>query len=106
VNSIVADAMVTIGSLLDITNNILKHEFLVEQLLVPSFKVPKSKFVCEIVGLSDPWYHEKISYLKHEILPKNITSNLKRTFVKNTSHFFIIGVPKVPYYVALTLTKP
>jgi hypothetical protein len=91
VNNRAADTMATIVFLLDIPKNIAKHEFLVEQLLVPSFEVPKSEWVCEIIGLDDPWYHDIFAYLKHGILPNNITSNLKRTFVKKTSRFVIIG---------------
>lgn len=91
VNNRAANTMATIGSLLDIQKNIAKHEFLVEQLLIPSFEVPESEWVCEIVGLSDPWYRDIFAYLKHGILLDNITSNLKRTFVKKTSRFVIIG---------------
>jgi hypothetical protein len=77
VNNKAADAMETIGSLLDILKNILKHEFLVEKLLVPFFEVPEFEWVCEIIGPSDPWYHNIFSYLRNKILLDNITSNLK-----------------------------
>lgn len=57
--------MATIGSLLDILKNIAKHELLVDQLLIPSFEVPESEWVCEIVGPSDLWYDKIFTYLKH-----------------------------------------
>jgi ribonuclease HI len=90
INNRARDAMATIGSLLDIPKNMAKHEFLVEQLLVPSFEVPEFEWVCEIIGPSDSWYHDIFSYLKHEILLDVITPNLKITFVKKTSRFVII----------------
>lgn len=91
VNNRLVDTMETIGSFLDIPKNILKHEFLVEKLLIPSFKVPKCKWVCKIISHGDLWYHDIFSYLKHGILLKNITPNLKRTFIKKASHFVIVG---------------
>jgi hypothetical protein len=75
------NSMDTIGSLLEIPNNIHQYEFLVEKLLVPYFKVSEYEFVCEIIGPSDPWYQKIFTYLKRGILPNNITSNLKKTFV-------------------------
>lgn len=89
-NNRAKNAMAMIGSLLDIPKNILKHEFLVEQFIIASFEVPDFDFVCEIIRPDDPWYHDIFSYLKHEILPDNITSNLKKTFVKKSSYFVIL----------------
>ena len=45
-----ADAMATIASMIDMPQNVEHCEFLVEQLLIPSFELPQAKFVCELVG--------------------------------------------------------
>lgn len=42
INNRAVDAMEIIGSLLDIPQNIRKYEFLVEQLLIPTFDILKS----------------------------------------------------------------
>lgn len=62
-NNKAKDTMAMIGSLLDIPSNVPKHELLIEQLLMPAVEVPESEFVCEIVGPSDPRYHEIYTYL-------------------------------------------
>lgn len=83
--------METIGSLLDIPRNIPKQEFLVEQLLIPTFGVPEFEFVCEIVGPDDPWYHDIYTYLRIGVFLIDITLNLKINFFKKLSHFVILG---------------
>ena len=46
--------MATIASMIDMPHNIECCEFLVEQLLIPAFKLPQSDFVCELVGPNSP----------------------------------------------------
>ena len=76
-NNRATDAMATIGSLLDIPHNVPKYEFLIEQLLIPTFEVLESEYVCEIVGPGDPWYHDICTYLHIGVIPTNLLSNLK-----------------------------
>jgi hypothetical protein len=90
-NNRAANVMATIDSLLDIPRDTTKYDFLVEKILMPYFEVPESKFLCDIFGPSDPWYHKIFTYLKRGILLDNISLNLKKTFVKNSTHFFILG---------------
>lgn len=90
-NNRVAYVMETIRSLLDMLNNILKCEFLVEQLLIPTFKILESEFVCVIVGPRSLWYHSIFTYLNRRTLPSDITPNLKKTFVKKESRFVVLG---------------
>lgn len=58
-----ADAMETIGSLLNIPSNVSQFEFLVEQLLVPTYDIPELEMVCELVGPNSPWYQDIYDYL-------------------------------------------
>lgn len=51
------------GSLLDIPNNVRQYKFLVEHLLIPTFHIPKSEMVCELVGPKFPWYQDVYDYL-------------------------------------------
>jgi hypothetical protein len=53
-NNRVVNVMETIGSLLDIPQNILKYEFLVEQLFILAFKILETKIVYVVVGLNFP----------------------------------------------------
>lgn len=54
----VVDSLATIGYLLHIPNNVSQFEFLAEQLLVPTYDIPKSEMVCELVGPNSPWYQD------------------------------------------------
>jgi len=83
--------MAMIRSLLDIPCNVSKHEFLIEQLLIPTFEVPKLEYACDLVGPNDLWYHEIYTYLRLGILPTDITPNLKQTFLKRSLRFVILG---------------
>ena len=67
--------MATIASMIDMPQNIEHCEFLVEQLLILAFKLPQSKFVCEIVGPNSPWYQDIYDYLHAQILPPNLSKN-------------------------------
>ena len=76
-NNRAADAMATIGSLIDIPHNVPKYKFLIEQLLVPTFEVPKLEYVCQIIGPGNPWYHDIYTYLCIGVIPADLPSSLK-----------------------------
>ena len=46
--------MATIASMIYMPRNIEHCEFLVEKLLILTFKLPQSEFVCELVGTDSP----------------------------------------------------
>lgn len=74
--------MATIGSLLDIPNNASQYEFLVEQLLIPTFDFPETKLVCELVGLESPWYKDIYSYLHDQIIPPDLSLNQRKSLIQ------------------------
>lgn len=84
------DTMTTIGSLLDIPNNASQYEFLVEQLLIPAFDVPKTKLMHELVGLESPWYNDIYAYLHDQIIPLDLYPNQWNTFIQQASKYAII----------------
>lgn len=67
--------MATISSMVDMPQNVERCEFLVEQILIPSFELSQSKFVCEIVGPNSPLYQDIYEYLHAQILPPNLSKN-------------------------------
>ena len=69
------DAMATITSMIDMPQNVERYKFLVEQLLIPTFELPQSKFVCELVGPNSPWYQDIYDYLHAQILPPTLSKN-------------------------------
>lgn len=75
VHNKVVDAMATIRSLLKIPNNVHQCEFLVENILIPTFDVLESKLVCEIFGPNSPWYKDFYNYLHNQILPPDFSNN-------------------------------
>lgn len=54
VQNISADAMATARSLLDMLNNETQFEFVAEKLMVSSYEIPDSKYICVIVGPKSP----------------------------------------------------
>lgn len=54
--------MTTIGSLLDVSNNITHCDFPIEQLIIPTIDVPQIEFLCGVGGLDSPWYQEIYGY--------------------------------------------
>eukprot|EP01018_Ginkgo_biloba_P005988 Gb_40582 [translate_table: standard] len=86
-----ADAMATIGSLLEMQQNTRQCQFLVEQLMIPAYDVPKSKMVCEIVGPNSPWYHDIYTYLHDHILPLDLSHKQRKSFIQRASRYVILG---------------
>lgn len=90
VKSRAIDAMATIDSLLDILQNIPRFEFLVEQLFIPAFDIPEFELVCDVVSPNSSCYQETYTYIQHGIIPPHLTSNQKKSFIHQTTHFTIL----------------
>eukprot|EP01018_Ginkgo_biloba_P022896 Gb_03699 [translate_table: standard] len=86
-----ADAMATIGSLLEMQQNTRQSQFLVEQLMIPTYDVPESEMVCEIVGPNSPWYHDIYTYLHDHILPLDLSCKERKSFIQRASRYVILG---------------
>lgn len=85
------DTMDTIASMIDMPQNVKCCEFLVEQLLIPSFEISQSKFVCEFVGPNSPWYQDIYDYLHAQILPPNSSKNKCWAFICQAARYVIIN---------------
>lgn len=72
-NNRVTDAMATNGSLLQMSANSQNCEFLVEQLLIPTYDVPKFEMVCVITGSKSPWYQETFTFPQDNIITPHLT---------------------------------
>eukprot|EP01018_Ginkgo_biloba_P004011 Gb_36859 [translate_table: standard] len=83
--------MATIGSLLEMQQNTRQCQFLVEQLMIPAYDVPKSEMVCEIVGPNSPWYHYIYTYLHNHILPLDLSRKQRKSFIQHASRYVILG---------------
>ncbi|GLJ30929.1 hypothetical protein SUGI_0616100 [Cryptomeria japonica] len=86
-----ADAMATIASMLNMPHNMDKCEFLVKQLLVPSFDIPTADVMCVLVGPNSPWYNDIYQYLKSQTLPPNLSANQHRAFIRQIAKYVIIA---------------
>jgi len=82
--------MAMIESLMDIPENQSCYEFLVELVSHPSYDTPKSHIICHIVGSDSPLFKKVIAYLKENTLPPDLSSNQKRTFIRQASRYAII----------------
>jgi len=90
-NNKAADAMATIRSLVDMKKDNKKCEFLITELPIPAYDVPQSKLVCEVIGPLSPWYQETYLYLHDNILPPNLSTSQRKSFIHRASHFILIG---------------
>jgi len=86
-----ADAMATIGSLLEMSKDSSHCPFLVEQLLNPAYDTPESTMVCEIVGPNSPWYQYFYTYLHDHVFPPNLLRNQRKNFIQCASRFTLLG---------------
>jgi len=85
------DAMATIASLLEIPEYESWYEFLVETIQQPAYDLLETHSICLLVGFDSPWYGKTYTYLKENILPPNLSSNQKQTFIWQTSCYTIIA---------------
>lgn len=76
-NNKVADAMATLASFLQMPENDLRHEFLVEKLLYPTYNTPKYLKIFSIVGYDSSHYHHIYSYLHDQIILDNLVLEWK-----------------------------
>ena len=82
--------MATITSMIDMPQNVECREFLMEHLLIPTLKLPQSKFVCELVGPNSMWYQDIYDYLHAQILPPNLSKNDHRALIHQAARYVII----------------
>ena len=68
-----ANAMATIGSLLEIPREAMQYEFLVDQLHEPTYKNDESTWVYILVGPQSPWYNKIHAYLLNGIMSPHLT---------------------------------
>ena len=83
--------MATIASMIAMPKYSPKCEFLVENLFTSSYEQTDSELVCEIFGPESPWYAKKISYLRHKTIPIAFTPNQRKTFIRRTARYTILG---------------
>lgn len=97
--------MATVGSLLQIQENIQKCEFLVKHLLIPTYDVLESNMVCVLVGPNSPWYQETYAYLHDNTIPPYLTETQQQTFIGRSTHYTILGDTLFPrqYYGTLLM---
>ena len=86
-----ADAMATIGSLLEIPQEATQYEFLVEQLLTPAHANDDSNRVCILVGPQSPWYHEIHAYLTDGIISPHLTRTQRQNLIRKSSRYVIVA---------------
>ena len=85
------DAMATISSLLEISQEATQYEFLVKQLLTPANVNDDSNRVCILVGPQSPWYHEIHAYLKDGIISPHLTHTQRQNLIQKSSCYVIIA---------------
>lgn len=68
-------------TIIDMPQNATHCDFLVENLLVPTYEFPLFDLIYQIVGLDSPWNDEIYNYLCNNILPPKISNNEHRTFI-------------------------
>lgn len=83
--------MATIGSLLDVPNNGTQFEFVVEQLMVPSYEIPTSEYICAIIGPESPWYKEIYAYLQDQQMPPSLLTNKMKSFKRQATRYTLIA---------------
>lgn len=68
-----ANAMATIASMLQLSENQRRYKFLVEQLFSPTYDNPESYIICNLTSSNSPLYGKIYSYLKNDILPLDLS---------------------------------
>eukprot|EP01018_Ginkgo_biloba_P025647 Gb_33250 [translate_table: standard] len=59
--------------------------------MIPTYDVPKSKMVCEIVGPNSPWYNDIYTYLHDHILPLDLSRKQRKSFIQGASRYTILS---------------
>ncbi|GLJ43442.1 hypothetical protein SUGI_0903000 [Cryptomeria japonica] len=83
------DAMATIVSLIDLPPNETRYEFLVDNLLVPSYEIMPIETIC-VVGPESQLYGSIFTYLRDNTLPPNLSNNQHHTFIRQSSRYVIL----------------
>ncbi|GLJ23510.1 hypothetical protein SUGI_0445430 [Cryptomeria japonica] len=82
--------MATIASLIDLPPNETHYEFLVDNLLVPSYEIMPTEMLC-FVGPKSQLYGFIFTYLCDNTLPPNLSNNQCRTFIHQSSRYVILA---------------
>ena len=83
--------MATIASMISMPEYSPKCDFFVENLFTPSYEKSDSELVCEIVDPESPWYADIFAYLHHKTIPIDLTPNQRKTFIRRTARYTILG---------------
>ena len=65
--------MATLASLLQLPDQNEKYEFLVEELVKPTFDLLDTQIISLLHGHDSPWYGPIYTYLKNQTLPMDQT---------------------------------
>lgn len=86
-NNRVANAMATIGSLLQMLANSQKCKFLVVQLFILAYDVLESEMVCVLIGSDSPRYQETFTNLQDNVIPHQTQ---QQTFIRRCTYYTIL----------------
>lgn len=89
-NSKFVDAMATIASLINMSQNTTHYEFLVDNLLAPLYEIHLSELIY-VITLDSPLYDDIFTYLHNNTLPLNLSNNQRCTFICQNSYYVIIA---------------
>ncbi|XP_057849976.1 uncharacterized protein LOC131060672 [Cryptomeria japonica] len=84
------NAMAMVGYLLNMPNNGTQFEFIVEQLMVPTYEIPSSEYVCMIVEPESLGYREVYAYLHDQYMSLDLSRNQRKTLIRQASRHTII----------------
>lgn len=82
--------MATIASLIDLPPNETCYEFLVDNLLVPSYEITPTEMI-GAVSHESQLYGSIFIYLHDNILPPDLSNNQRRTFIRQFSRYVILA---------------
>ncbi|GLJ52126.1 hypothetical protein SUGI_1108790 [Cryptomeria japonica] len=85
-----ADAMATIASLIGLPQNETCYEFLVDNLLFPSYEITPTEMIC-VIGPDSQLYGSIFTYLRNNTLPPDLSNNQCRTFIRQSSRYVILA---------------
>lgn len=58
--------------------------------MVPSYEIPTLEYVCAVVEPESPWYQEIYKYLHDQYMPLNLSSNQRKTFIRQATRYTLI----------------
>ena len=85
------DAMATLASLLQLLEQHERYEFLIEEVVQPTFTQPDSLIVYHLDTPDSLWYNPIIIYFCDNIIPSNLSHNQRQNFIHQTSHYTLVA---------------